>query len=223
MGLRDVPAASQPDGHIGSVPMWARARVRDAIVIRGERHRELVGLARVPQPLAGLGLVGVDPFARVDDQLVALGTRNDGRRAVRAQAFLTVDLPPLHPGDLVQGQQVGRFLVIAQKDEGVLVEDGRAAVPPDDVEGGDLFSKMPLPHDLPFMSSARICPSQTTRRHAPRRSPGSGWPGCATRAQRNPYCGSCRRLRPSRVLRQCTADRLNADTTNESEPDCRNS
>ena len=150
-------------GHVAA-PAGPDRQVRTAVVAATgvddpagrDRHRDrhLAVAAGIPEVLSRVRIVGVDARVRVDDELMALAATDQERRRVRAQALAALGLPDLLARAAVQGQQVSRRIVVALEDEEVLIDERRAAVPPEHLEGGVLAREAPLP-DRPAVERHR--------------------------------------------------------------------
>ncbi len=144
MGRRDVAASAGLESHIRSAAI-AAARVDDAVVKHRGRNRKPVRLADVPQQRAGSRIVRVETLAGVDDQLRAERALDDERCAVGGTPLPAIRFPALLAGGLVEADQVRARRLIAQQNQQVVEEHGRAGMSPLNVEGADLLAQVALP------------------------------------------------------------------------------
>ncbi len=118
------------------------AGVEGSFVSGGHRNRKTVGLAGKPKELAGRGIVGVDALAGVHDQFVPRRAFYDSRRTVGRTSASAIGFPNVFSCTGVHRQQVRGRLVIAEQDQQVSMNGGRASVAPVDDEGSVLLSQM---------------------------------------------------------------------------------
>ena len=104
---------------------------------------------------------------------------------MRDAVVAAIGLPLLLAGARVERQQVGVRHVVAQQDQEIAVQRGRAAVSPSRLERrvlrcrGAASRRRAPPYRAPEPGRCR-----TRRRRAGHRSAASGWPGCASRGAR---------------------------------------
>jgi hypothetical protein len=89
----------------------------------GRRNRRLTRTAGVPQQRARRRIVRVDPFGRVDDELVVAGGRDDEGGTVGDTSVAAVRLPSLLSRAGIEREQIRVRLVIAEEDQEAAVED----------------------------------------------------------------------------------------------------
>ena len=111
------------------------------------RNRRLAWCARVPQQRARCRIVHVNPLGGIDEELVPSRSAHDQRRAMRDTVVAAIGLPLLLAGARVERQQVRVRHVVAQQDQEIAVQRGRAAVSPSGLERRVLVAEVPRPDD----------------------------------------------------------------------------
>ena len=153
MRLAHVAASSRSDPHIGPAIVPA-ARIEDAISADGHRNRHLAVAVGMPQELTGFRVIRVDPGIGIDDQLVSAARCNQKRGAVGTKPLSPIRFPDLFPGSPVEREQIGRRIVIAEQDQGILIHDWRAAMAPEQPERRVLPSQAAFPGQTAVQSES---------------------------------------------------------------------
>ena len=157
MRLAHVAASSRSDPHIGPAIVPA-ARIEDAISADGHRNRHLAVAVGMPQELTGFRVIRVDPGIGIDDQLVSAARCNQKRGAVGTKPFSPIRFPDLFPGSPVEREQIGRRIVIAEQDQGILIHDWRAAMAQSSLNGEYSLPRLRFQAKRPSRVKAISCP-----------------------------------------------------------------
>ena len=139
--------AAEANRHIGTAAI-APARVQHASIVGRDADGKLIRLAGLPQPLARRRVIGIELQAGVHDQLIALRTRDDERRAVGTHVPAPIGFPLFLTRTFIQRQQIRGRDMVAEQDQEILVERRRARMSPHQLKGRILLPQMALPHEL---------------------------------------------------------------------------